>query len=56
MTDHEINRAIQYVTASISYDRKTVAEVLRRGFEELLVLATQSTRRFDRDTLLEYVT
>ncbi|MCP9453302.1 MAG: hypothetical protein NNA23_11545 [Nitrospira sp.] len=56
MTDHEINRAIQYVTASTSYGRETVAEVLRTGFEELQVLATRSARRFDRDTLLEYVT
>lgn len=56
MTDHEINRAIQYVTASTSYGRETVAEVLRTGFEELLVLTAQSAQRFDRDALLEYVT
>lgn len=55
MTDHEINRAVQYVTASTSYGRETVAEILKTGFGELSALATQATRRFDRETLLEYV-
>lgn len=55
MTEHEINRAVQYVTASTSYSRETVAEILKTGFGELSALATQATRRFDRETLLEYV-
>jgi hypothetical protein len=55
MTDQEINRAVQYVTASTSYSRETVAEILKTGFGELLAMATQSTRHFDRNTLLEYV-
>lgn len=55
MTDQEINRAVQYVTASTSYSREIVAEILNTGFGELSAIATQSTRRFDRDTLLEYV-
>lgn len=55
MTDQEINRAVQYVTASTSYSRETVAEILKTGFGELSALAAQSTRQFDRDALLEYV-
>ena len=55
MTDQEINRAIQYVTASISYGRDTVSEILKTGLGELVTLATQSTRQFERDALMEYV-
>ncbi len=55
MTDQEINRAIQYVTASTSYGRENVAEILRIGFTELTSLAATSSRVFDRETLLEYV-
>jgi len=55
VTDQEINRAVQYVTASTSYSRETVAEIVKTGFAELLAMVTQSTRRFERDTLLEYV-
>ena len=55
MNDHEINRAVQYVTASTSYGRETVAAILETGFGELKDLAGQSTRQFQRDALLEYV-
>jgi hypothetical protein len=55
MTDQEISRAIQYVTASTSYGRDTVAEILKTGLGELVTMATQSTRQFERDTLMEYV-
>ena len=55
MTDQEINRAVQYVTASTSYSRDTVAEILQTGFAELSAMAQGSSRRFDRETLLEYV-
>lgn len=55
MTEQEINRAIQYVTASTSYGRELVAEILHIGLGELVILATQSSRQFDRATLLEYV-
>jgi hypothetical protein len=55
MTDQELNRAIQYVTASTSYGRDTVAEILKTGLGELALLAAQSTREFARETLLEYV-
>jgi len=55
MNDHEINRAVQYVTASTSYGRDTVAAILKTGLGELTELAVQSRRQFERDDLLEYV-
>jgi len=55
MTDQELNRAVQYVTASTSYGRDTVAEILKTGLSEMTSLAMQSSERFERDVLLEYV-
>jgi hypothetical protein len=55
MTDQELNRAIQYVTASTSYGRETVAEILRTGFGELTTLAVSSAQAFGREVMLEYV-
>ncbi len=55
MNDQEINRAVQYVTASTSYGRETVADILRTGLRELTELAVQSRRQFEREALLEYV-
>ena len=55
MTDQELHRAIQYVTASTSYGRDTVAEILKTGLGEMTALAMQSSTRFERDVLLEYV-
>jgi hypothetical protein len=55
MTDQELNRAVQYVTASTSYGRDTVAEILKTGLGEMTSLAMQSSERFERDVLLEYV-
>jgi hypothetical protein len=55
MNDQELNRAVQYVTASTSYGRDTVAVILKTGLGELNELAVQSTRQFERDALLEYV-
>src|SRR5262245_2816799 len=55
MTDQELNRAVQYVTASTSYGRETVETILKTGFGELTELAIQSNRQFERDALLEYV-
>jgi hypothetical protein len=55
MTDQELNRAVQYVTASTSYGRETVAEILKTGLSEMTSLAMQSSERFERDSLLEYV-
>jgi hypothetical protein len=55
MTDQEFNRAVQYVTASTSYGRDTVAEILKTGLSEMTLLAMQSSERFERDVLLEYV-
>jgi len=55
VTENEINRAVQYVTASTSYGRETVAEIIRTGLAELTALATTSSRHFEREALLEYV-
>ena len=55
MTDQEVNRAVQYVTAATSYGRETVAEILAIGFTELADLATSSTQPLKRDDLLEYI-
>jgi hypothetical protein len=56
MTDQELNRAIQYVTASTSYAREIVADIINTGLGELAAIASQSSRQFERATLLEYVT
>lgn len=55
MNDHELQRVVQYVTASTSYARETVGDILRTGFAELSSLATSSIQPFERETLLEYV-
>jgi hypothetical protein len=55
MNDHELQRVVQYVTASTSHARETVSDILRTGFAELSSLALDSTRPFERDALLEYV-
>jgi hypothetical protein len=55
MNDQELHRVVQYVTARTSYGRETVAAILHTGLGELSALATQSTRPFERDDLLEYV-
>lgn len=55
MTEQELNRAIQYVTASTSYGRDTVADILTTGLGEMTTLATHSSEQFERDVLLEYV-
>jgi len=55
LTDQELNRAVQYVTASTSYARETVSDIIRTGLRELSSLATQSSRQFEREALLEYV-
>ncbi|WP_455370380.1 hypothetical protein [Petrachloros mirabilis] len=55
MTDQELNRAVQYVTASTSYGKETVADILKTGLGELVHLAVQSKRQFERESLMEYV-
>jgi hypothetical protein len=54
MTDQELNRAVQYVTASTSYGRDAVAEILKTGLSEMTLLAMESTERFEREVLLGY--
>jgi hypothetical protein len=55
MTDQELNRAVQYVTARTSYGRDVVADILTTGLGEMTLLATQSSEQFEREVLLEYV-
>ncbi len=55
MNDQELNRAVQYVTASTSYSRETVSDIIHTGLGELSALATQSTRLFERESVFEYV-
>ena len=55
MTEQELNRVVQYVTASTSYAREMVADIIMIGFTELAALASTSRQRFERETLLEYV-
>ncbi|MBM4125534.1 MAG: hypothetical protein FJ246_11400 [Nitrospira sp.] len=55
MTEQEINRAVQYVTASTSYGRDMVSDIIRTGLSELESLAANSTTQFERPVLLEYV-
>ncbi|HEX2056461.1 MAG TPA: hypothetical protein VHF07_08200 [Nitrospiraceae bacterium] len=55
MTDQELNRAIQYVTASTSYSKDIVASVLRAGFDEMTALALHTSSRFNRDDLMGYI-
>ncbi|HET7059044.1 MAG TPA: hypothetical protein VFI05_09940 [Nitrospiraceae bacterium] len=55
MNDHELHRVVQYVTASTSYARDTVSDILHTGLGELSALAAHSTRPFEREALLEYV-
>jgi hypothetical protein len=52
--EQEINRAVQYVTASTSYGRETVAEIIRAGLAEPAEVAVTTSQQFDRETPLEY--
>lgn len=55
MNDQELHRVVQYVIARTSYGRETVADILHTGLGELSALAAHSTRPFEREALLEYV-
>ena len=55
MKEQELHRVVQYVTASTSYARETVSDILHTGLGELSALAAQSTSPFEREALLEYV-
>ncbi|HZN44475.1 MAG TPA: hypothetical protein VFB56_04055 [Nitrospiraceae bacterium] len=55
MNEQELNRAIQYVTASTSYGRETVAEILRTGFDEMSAMAATTASRFNREDLVGYI-
>lgn len=55
MTEQELNRAVQYVTAATSYGKETVETVVRTCLMELSALAMESRRSYTRETLMEYV-
>ena len=55
MTEHELQRVIQYVTARLSYGLPETAEIIRTGFGELVVLAKTCTTKLDRDDILAYI-
>ena len=55
MTDNEVNRAVQYVTARTSHGYDAVSAIIRTGLAELTAVAMTSSRTFQRDALLEYV-
>jgi len=55
MNQQEIQRITQYVTTRTSYNRDVVEDIVQTGMEELASLAKTSTKKFDRQHLLEYV-
>lgn len=55
MTEQEIYRAVQYVTAATSYDRTIVERIVRTGLLELVSLAASKTLSCGRDLLVEFV-
>src|SRR5207247_6212877 len=55
MTDGELERAIQYVTARLSYGLPLTSEVIKIGFGEIVALAKTTTTKLDRDDILAYI-
>lgn len=55
MTENEINRAVQYVTATTSYGRDTVEVIVRTCLAEMSALAGSGSHTYPRETLMEYV-
>lgn len=55
MTESELQRVIQYVTARLSFGLPMTTEIIRTGFDELMELAKTSTTRLNRDDILAYV-
>ena len=55
MTENELQRIIQYVTARLSYGLPLTSEIIRTGFGELMELAKTSAIKLDRDDILAYV-
>ena len=55
MTENELQRVIQYVTARLSYGLPMTSEIIRTGFDELMQLAKTSAIKLDRDDILAYV-
>ncbi len=55
MDQQEIQRITQYVTARTSYSHDVVEDIVQTGMQELTSLAKTSSKKFDRQHLLEYV-
>ena len=55
MTDAELQRAIQYVTARLSYGLPLTSEIIKTGFGEILELAKTTTTKLARENILAYV-
>jgi len=55
MTESELRRVIQYVTARLSYGLPETTAIIQTGFGELLALATTSQTKLERDAILAYV-
>lgn len=55
MTEGELQRVIQYVTARLSYGLPETSEIIRTGFSELVDLAKTNQTKLERDAILGYV-
>src|SRR5437016_2850948 len=55
MTEPELQRVIQYVTASLSYGLPETSEIVRTGFGELIALAKTNQTKLERDAILGYM-
>lgn len=55
MTEQELNRVVQYVTAGTSHSKDIVAHILRTGFEEMTALSQHASCRFEREDLVGYI-
>ncbi len=55
MTENELQRVIQYVTARLSYGMPETAEIIRTGFGELVELARTNQTKLEREAILGYM-
>jgi len=55
MTENELRRVIQYVTARLSYGLPETSAIIRTGFGELVELARTNQTPLERDAILGYV-
>jgi len=55
MTENELQRVIQYVTARLSYGLPETSAIIRTGFGEIVELARTNQTKLERDAILGYV-